>query len=166
MLIDAWASVRPKGWRLVIGGPDEAGHRADVEHAVGRASLGEVVSFLGPLDDVAKRKALSDADLLVLPSYSESFGMVVGEALAHGAPVLTTNAVPWPSLETHACGWRVAPSPDGLAEGLRLATGADTATLRAMGQRGRALVAAEYGWDQVARRFADAYRDLASPVAA
>ena len=47
MLIEAWARVRPAGWRLVIAGPDEAGHRREVEAAVAAAGLAEVVSFPG-----------------------------------------------------------------------------------------------------------------------
>jgi hypothetical protein len=95
MLIEAWARVQPSGWRLEIAGPDEAKHQAEVEHAVAAASLSEVVSFIGPVYGSAKRSALFNADLLVLPSHSESFGMVVAEALAHGLPVLTTTATPW-----------------------------------------------------------------------
>jgi glycosyltransferase involved in cell wall biosynthesis len=160
MLIEAWGRARPKGWRLQIGGPDEAGHRAEVERAVGREGLGDTVSFLGALDGAAKAAAMAAAELLVLPSYSESFGMVVAEGLAHGLPVLTTTAVPWPGLEAHGCGWRVAPTVDGLAEGLRAVAGCDAAELRAMGRRGRELVAADYGWDSVSRRFADLYAGL------
>jgi glycosyltransferase involved in cell wall biosynthesis len=166
MLVEAWARVRPRRWRLEIGGPDEAGHRAQVEQAIARLGLGEVVSFLGPLDGAAKREAFCRADLLVLPSHSESFGMVVGEALAHGAPVLATTAVPWPLLELHACGWRVEPSTEALADGLRQAIDTDAVTLRAMGARGRELVAAEFGWDRVARRFYDAYLGTQAQAAA
>ena len=50
MLIEAWARVRPDGWRLRIAGPDEAGHQRQVERAVSAAGLGEVVSFTGPIE--------------------------------------------------------------------------------------------------------------------
>ncbi|THD77668.1 MAG: glycosyltransferase [Phenylobacterium sp.] len=161
-LIEAWARVRPAGWRLEIAGPDEAGHQAEVAHLAAKAGLGEVVSFVGPLEGRAKAAALNAADLLVLPSHSESFGMVVAEALAHGVPVLTTTAVPWPGLAQAGCGWRVEPTPDGLADGLRRALACDRATLRRMGARGRELVAADYGWDGVAARFLAAYARLAA----
>ncbi len=104
MLVEAWARTRPPGWRLVIAGPDEAGHRAEVERRVAQAGLGDMVSFPGPVHGDAKSAVLGAADLFVLPSHSESFGMAVAEALAHEVPVLTTTAAPWPQLTERGCG--------------------------------------------------------------
>ena len=160
MLIEAWARVRPVGWLLQVVGPDEAGHRAEVEKAVSAAGLGEVISFVGPLEGQAKTRAFFDADLFVLPTHSESFGMVVAEALAHGLPVLTTTGAPWPMLPEHGCGWWVDPTVDGIADGIRQATALDSATLHTMGAKGRALVAAEFGWERVAKEFVSLYEEL------
>jgi len=163
MLVEAWARVRPADWRLIIAGPDEAGHRNVVEGAVSAAGLSEVVSFAGPLHGDEKREALLNAELFVLPTHSESFGMAIAEALAHGLPVLTTTGAPWPQLSTAGCGWQVEPTVDGIAGGLLRATSHDQAQLFAMGALGRRLVSAEFGWDQVARRMAAAYAALGSP---
>lgn len=160
MLIEAWASVRPAGWHLQIAGPDEAGHQAEVEKAVIDAGLGGVISFVGPLEGEAKTRAFFDADLFVLPTYSESFGMAIAEALAHGLPVLTTTGAPWSALPERGCGWWVDPTVDAIADGLRLAISLDSATLQAMGAKGRAFVAAEFGWDNVAIQFVSFYERL------
>ncbi|MEZ5591148.1 MAG: glycosyltransferase [Gammaproteobacteria bacterium] len=48
---------------------------------------------------------LESADLFVLPSFSENFGVVIAEALAHGVPVITTRGTPWKGLLQHGCGW-------------------------------------------------------------
>jgi glycosyltransferase involved in cell wall biosynthesis len=157
MLVEAWAQVRPPGWKLWIAGPDEAGHRVEVEQTISAAGLEDIVSFLGPLEGRAKQRAFCNADLFVLPSHSESFGMAVAEALAHGLPVLTTSATPWPMLHNHDCGWCVDPSVSGLAEGLRRVTSYDPAALRAMGERGHALVAKEFDWTKIAMRFLETY---------
>lgn len=162
MLVEAWAAVRPAGWRLQIAGPDEAGHRAEVERAIASSGLEDVVSFTGPVSGAAKAELFEAADLFVLPSHSESFGMAVAEALAHRRPVLTTTAVPWPELAQRGCGWRVEPNVAALQAGLATALSCDRATLDAMGERGRAWVAADYGWDGVARRFLAAYTELAA----
>jgi glycosyltransferase involved in cell wall biosynthesis len=162
MLVKAWARVRPKGWLLQIAGPDEAGHRAEVEKDVSSAGLGDVISFSGPLEGQAKARAFLDADFFVLPTYSESFGMVVAEALAHGLPVLTTTGAPWPILKERGCGWTVDPTVEGIADGLRKATSLDSATLRTMGVKGRELVAKEFGWECIAKQFVRIYEDLTS----
>jgi glycosyltransferase involved in cell wall biosynthesis len=165
MLIEAWARVRPTGWRLQIAGPDEAGHRAIVEQATAAAGLSDVVSFLGSLDRSAKERALRAADLFVLPTHSESFGMAIGEALAHRRPVLTTTAAPWPMLVDRGCGWWVEPTVDGLADGLRAATSCDRFTLEAMGARGRAFVEAEFAWERVAAQVVAMYESVVSTAA-
>jgi glycosyltransferase involved in cell wall biosynthesis len=150
MLIEAWARVRPDGWRLRIAGPDEAGHQRQVERVVSAAGLREVVSFTGPVEPEMKKAAFLDADLFVLPTFSESFGMVVAEALAHGLPVLTTKAAPWSILQEEGCGWWVDATVDGIADGLRQATKLDSDALRSMGAKGRPLVDAKFGWKHVA----------------
>jgi glycosyltransferase involved in cell wall biosynthesis len=163
MLIKAWAQVRPQGWHLQIAGPDEAGHLLAVKKAVLAAGLNEYVSFMGPISGPTKQTALFDADLFVLPSHSESFGMSIAEALAHGLPVLTTTGAPWPMLRHHGCGWWVDATVDGIAEGLRQATSVDTRTLQAMGRKGRAFVKAEYRWERVAEQFVAAYKSILEP---
>jgi glycosyltransferase involved in cell wall biosynthesis len=150
MLIEAWSHLRPDGWQLRISGPDEAGHQKQVERAVFAAGLGEVVSFTGPIEPQMRTSAFLDADLFVLPTHSESFGMVVAEALAHGLPVLTTTRAPWSLLRQGGCGWWVDATVDGIAEGLRQATRLDSDTLRLMGAKGRALVNARFSWKHVA----------------
>jgi glycosyltransferase involved in cell wall biosynthesis len=160
MLIEAWAHVRPHGWRLQIVGPDEAGHRAEVETAVFAAGLDEVVSFADPLEGSAKQEVFFDADLFVLPTQSENIGMAIGEALAHGLPVLTTTGAPWPMLPQRGCGWWVEPTVEGLAAGLRQATALDAATLQAMGAKGREFVSAAFGWERVAGQFVSMYEDV------
>jgi glycosyltransferase involved in cell wall biosynthesis len=160
MLVEAWACVRPEGWLLRIAGPDEAGHQKQVERAVSAAGLGQVVSFTGPLAYGMKKSAFFDAELFVLPTHSESFGIVVAEALAHGLPVLTTTGAPWSILRDSGCGWWVDATVDGIAEGLRQATALDPKTLRAMGAKGRALVSAKFGWKRVADLILSTYEAI------
>jgi glycosyltransferase involved in cell wall biosynthesis len=160
MLVQAWARARLAGWRLIIAGPDEAGHRREVEAAVAAAGLSEVVSFAGPAFGEAKTQLLRQADLLVLPSHSESFGMAVAEALAHQVPVLTTTAAPWPMLADRGCGWRVRPAVEALADALRDAAACDAPTLRRMGEAGRALIESDFGWARIAAEFAALYASL------
>ena len=157
MLLDAWAALAPEGWELVLAGPDEGGHRAELDAQARRLGLGGAVTFAGPVADGDKWALYRSADLFVLPTHSENFGVVVAEALASGVPVLTTTGAPWAELVSHQCGWWVDPEPRAIREALAAALGASDAEREAMGERGRALVEAVYGWPGIAARMAEAY---------
>lgn len=158
MLIEAWANVRPANWKLRIVGPDEAGHRAELERQVRTANLTSSVSFHPAVTGKAKDLEMRSADLFVLPTHSESFGMAVAEAMSYGLPVLTTIAAPWPALENENAGWRVAVDPDAIGKGLKEATSIDSVVLEEMGRRARVIVATDYEWGEIARRFVDLYQ--------
>ena len=162
MLIEAWARVRPDGWHLQIAGPDEAGHKAEVQNAAFAAGLSQVVFFVGPIEGEKKEAAFSNANLFVLPTHSENFGVVVAEALAHGLPVLTTTGAPWSLLRERSCGWWVDATVEGITEGLRQATSQDPETLYAMGTKGREWVRTELGWERVAKEVMATYEGVIS----
>ena len=160
MLIEAWRRVRPQGWVLRIAGPDEDDYQREVEKAVSSTDLEQFVSFLGPIPPEDKHVLFRDADLFVLPTHSESFGVAVAEALAHGLPVLTTTGAPWSILPGQGCGWWVDASVDGLVHGLQQATDLDCRTLQAMGARGRAMVVERFSWERIAGDVLTAYRSI------
>lgn len=76
----------PSALVMVGDGPD----RVDAEMEARRLGVAEHVHFLGKIDDVAP--LLASADLFLLPSQTESFGLSALEALASGVPVVGTNA--------------------------------------------------------------------------
>ena len=77
---------------MVGDGPD----RAEAEDEMRKQGLEERVQFLGKIDNVAP--LLASADLFLLPSHSESFGLSALEALASGVPVIGTNAGGMPEV--------------------------------------------------------------------
>src|SRR5262249_43661954 len=143
-----------------IAGPDEGGHRLEVDKAVSAAGLSDTVSFIGPVDGARKRSVYRTADLFVLPTYSENFGIVVAEALAYGVPVLTTTGAPWPALVERKCGWWVDPNIDNIAAGLREATLCEPGILQAMGARGRDWVSTEFNWEGISEKFIILYESV------
>jgi glycosyltransferase involved in cell wall biosynthesis len=155
-LVNAWANLTPQGWKLRIVGPDDVGHLEDVMRAVQQFGIGDSVEYLGKVDGVRKSVVYQSADLFVLPSFSENFGVVVAEALAHGVPVITTRTTPWGRLLDHGCGWWIEPTVNALTETLREALDKDAASLRAMGEKGRTY-AAEFDWSHIAHQTQDAY---------
>ena len=160
MLVEAWASLRPEGWRMKIVGPDETGHRAELEALVREAGLQAEFEFTGPIKGSALSKAYSAADLFILPSYTENFGMVVAEAMAHGLPVITTEGAPWRILQSNGCGWWVPVSAEGITDALRDAVRKSPEELSCMGERARKVVAEHFTWSTSARRFETLYQWL------
>ncbi len=160
LLLEAWAKVRPAGWRLQIVGPDEGGHRMELERQAGLLGLSEVVEFSGPLTGAAKEEAFRDSSLFILPTHSENFGIAVAEAMARRLPVITTHGAPWQLLEQEACGWWVPVSVDGLASALDDATRRSPEELAAMGARGRKIVAERFAWDRIAAEMVACYEWL------
>jgi glycosyltransferase involved in cell wall biosynthesis len=112
--------------------------------------LGTRVRFHGHVDGAAKTRAFSNADVCVLPSHSENFGMVVAEALAHGVPVIVSKNAPWPALETNDCGLWVDNSPKSLAEAIQILRERDLAE---MGARGREYIVQNFGWPKQSDEF-------------
>jgi glycosyltransferase involved in cell wall biosynthesis len=89
--------------------------------AIDRASLAARVSFTGPLAGRALDAAYANADLVVVPSRAESFGMVIAEALARGIPVVAARVGGVAeALSNRAAGLLVSPdNPTALAAALR-----------------------------------------------
>ena len=161
MLVEAWARVRPVGWEMKIVGPDEAGHQSEVEALIREAGLGADFEFAGALEGDALHQAYDNADLLILPSYTENFGMVVAEALAHGCPVIASQGSPWSGLLEHGCGWWPAVSSDGLADALQEATSLARDQLELMGVKGRLWMQRDFSWEQSAKKMRDVYESVA-----
>jgi len=115
------------------------------------------VSFVGEIAMDEKRGVFQSSDICVVPSFSENFGMVVAESLAHGVPAIAARGTPWAGLEKRACGVWVDNTPAALAGAIIKLKDQD---LRAMGQRGRNWMAASFGWDAIAGQMRDCYFSL------
>jgi glycosyltransferase involved in cell wall biosynthesis len=157
-LVRAWAQLRPSNWRVIVAGGNENGYQAEVEAAVRELGLATHFSFVGPMDGSVKWDLYRSADLFVLPSHSENFGLVVAEAMACGLPVITTKGTPWEVLEHARCGWWIDIGAEPLAHALREAVALSDAERREMGRRGRRLVETEYTWSAVAEQMTSVYR--------
>ena len=156
-LVQAWGQVGPAGWRLRIAGPDEGGHWGQVERLVRQLALGDRVVYLGPVEGARKAALYREADLFVLPTFSENFGVVVAEALAHGLPVITTRGAPWADLEIYGCGWWIEVGVDPLVVALREAMALSDGERAAMGARGREYVR-RFDWGRIAEQTLALYR--------
>jgi glycosyltransferase involved in cell wall biosynthesis len=121
LLIEALAGVRQLAWRLTcVGNTKRSPKTVDaLRRQVEEAGLGARVRILGELDGAALEGCFADADLFVLPTRHEGFGMAVAEALARGLPVLATRTGAIAELVLPGAGVVVPPDdPDALREAL------------------------------------------------
>ena len=180
-LVESWGRVKPQGWvcELVytLNGDEEKSYEAKVRSRVQELGLSNQFVFTGALDDEKKWESYGRADLFVLPTYSENFGIVVAEALWAGVPVITTQGTPWSDLVSHNCGWWIdLPEGDGLAKWDALDKAlADAAKLHrqpqpststplsSMGANGHRLVERKYTWKAVVGAMKHGYEQILNP---
>jgi glycosyltransferase involved in cell wall biosynthesis len=158
-LLHAWRHLQRvhPAWRLVIAGRGTNDYVNEIRQLANSLQL-QRVTFPGPLFGQEKSQAYFDAELFVLPTHSENFGMVVAEALAHACPVVVSRGAPWPRTATEGCGWWVNPHVDVLSQTLDEAMRLSPDHLANMGRKGRDWMGREYGWDTVAQQMEAAYQ--------
>jgi glycosyltransferase involved in cell wall biosynthesis len=157
-LVEAWARVQPRNWELIIAGPNEKGYQGTIEKRIQDLKLTDTVSFLGEVVGYSKWELYRQADVFVLPTLSENFGIVVAEALACATPVITTKGAPWSELDTHRCGWWIEIGVTPLVETLQEAMLLSDEQRKEMGQRGRMLIESKYTWQQTTKQMLEVYR--------
>ena len=151
MLIPALSKIRSltKDWELVVAGPDELNHLAEVRQQVNALNLADQVIFTGSMAGAAKVALLHSADLFVLPSYSEGFPMSLLEAAACGVPVLATRTCNFPEVSSAETGWECDPTAESLAGTLSIALQATASERKQRGENGRSLLEIRYSWASV-----------------
>jgi glycosyltransferase involved in cell wall biosynthesis len=159
ILAQAFARVARirKEAHLVIAGPDDDGYGARVRTWLAEAGVLAQTSFTGMLLGPEKLAVLRDADLFVLPSYSENFGLAVIEAMAAGLPVIISDKVNiWREVQAGGAG-RVIPGDAAVLAGEILELLDRPEAARRLGQAGRSLVEERFQWPRIARSLAEAY---------
>jgi len=157
-VVEIFAKVREKmrAKLVLIGdGPD----RGAAEYLVRKKKLARDVHFLGKQDRVYQ--FLSEADLFLLPSDNESFGLAALEAMACEVPVVATNVGGLPEVVEHGVSGFLADVGDietmaGYAIGLL----GDESALREMGRRARAAARAKFCSSKIIPRYENFYRQV------
>ena len=160
-LIPVWRQLESEfaDWQLVIVGPGEGSHLGELQE-LARALGCRRVEFRPAAHGSEKSLLFWSADLFVLPTRNENFGMAVAEALAHGVPVVTTRGAPWSGLERNAAGWWVQLDRDALGVALREAMSLAPGDLERKGAAGRDWMRRDFAWDKVASDMQAVYRWL------
>lgn len=157
LLLDAWKTSNTEGWTLEIAG---SGEEEYVSGLIQSTEDLENVHFVGAKYGEEKWDFLRSADVMVLPTHSENFGIVVAEALAVAVPVITTQGTPWEDLEIHKCGWWIDLSVSNLEKALFKVFNSPTMLLEMMGKHGRDLVVDKYDINTVGKKMIELYKTI------
>lgn len=166
ILLPAWRAVQEQfsDWELKIAGPDDRGYLSEMKLLAERLGL-KRVEFLGGVYGEKKWQVYRDADLFILPTYSENFAMSVAEALASGTPTIVSKGAPWEGLERHRAGLWIDIGVEPLVFALRRLLATSPFELQAMGRRGRRWMIEEFSWDRIGSQMAETYQWLTQDAA-
>jgi len=160
-LVTAWSRVERAfpAWELRIVGSSERGYREELVRLASQLAV-KRIRFSEAIFGEEKNRLLRDAELFVLPTLNENFGMVVAESLVAGTPVISTKGAPWAGLQKHRCGWWIDQGVDAIVATLHVAMSLSVEDRFAMGARGRAWMENDFSWTGVSAKMAATYEWL------
>jgi glycosyltransferase involved in cell wall biosynthesis len=162
LLVTAWPLViqaQPTA-HLVLAGPDDEMLYDAIRRDLERKGLSHSMSYRGIVDQEEKSLLLERCAVLVSPSYLESFGMSIVEAMAQGKPVVITDRVNiFREIDAAGAGLVTGCDADGLAKAI-IAVLEDQPRAAEMGKAGQALVTAQFELSAITRRMREAFDSL------
>ncbi len=161
VLVAALAALADRPWRCTIAGSlDRGPATADALRAqIERAGLADRITLTGALEPAALDDVYRSADIFVLPSRYEGYGMAFTEAMARGLPIIACAAGAVPATVPREAGILV-PVDDAAALSGALAMLLDEPEKRrAFGEAAFSHVRSLPSWHDTARRVAEAIRE-------
>ncbi|MFQ3618941.1 MAG: hormogonium polysaccharide biosynthesis glycosyltransferase HpsP [Cyanobacteriota bacterium] len=163
LLLPALEQVQAAGlpfhWILAGSNPQDPVYEAWVSDRLQSSPLRACTTQTGFVVGLSRRDLLLAADLFVLPSYYENFGIAVAEAMAAGVPVLVSDAVPLHEDVTLAqAGWVVPCEVDALANTLAIALQAADRPQRGIAAQHWARK--HYDWGAIAQHAIQKYEEI------
>ncbi len=150
--------------KLVIAGwtGEDSGYSRMLKSLVAKLGLGNRIIFTDKrIEGLEKARLYRHAEVFVLPSESENFGMVVVESLAQGVPVVASNKTPWQVLEERGAGYWVCNDPESIAESLTRFFALNEHERKTFSANSL-ILANEYSRDVLIGRYLDMYEQVAS----
>jgi glycosyltransferase involved in cell wall biosynthesis len=161
-LLRAFSLISKDGPRtiLLIAGDGNRQYENSLRTLSSSLELDSRIEWLGHVDGAQKEAALARANVFVLPSFSENFGIVVLEALSAGLPCIVGRKVALADqIEAAGAGIAVDTEPSAIADGLKMLL-ANASERNMMGQRARQLVEKEFTAERMADRLIALYKDI------
>ncbi|MEM8810102.1 MAG: hormogonium polysaccharide biosynthesis glycosyltransferase HpsP [Cyanobacteria bacterium P01_G01_bin.38] len=164
LLLPALEQLKQAGvpFHFVLSGanPQDRAYERAIATQIQASSLNDCTTLTGFVSGDLKAQLLQAADLFVLPSYYENFGIAVAEAMMMGKPVVISDQVHiWPNIQSSESGWVVPCEAAPLKTALQQALSeADERQRR--GKNAQQYATANYGWDAIAQRMIQTYQEL------
>jgi glycosyltransferase involved in cell wall biosynthesis len=164
LLIPALSNLQAAGidfhFVLAGGNPQNPDYESVINHQINTYNLKSRSTITGFVQGELKLGLLQDADLFVLPSYYENFGIAVAEAMAVGTPVVISDRVHiWQEIAAASAGWitscEVATLTAAILEALQ-----SSGIRKQRGENARRLVQEKYSWSAIALQTIQAYQDI------
>jgi glycosyltransferase involved in cell wall biosynthesis len=159
-LLAACRIVKERGaleFLLTIAGAGSPDYEAKLRDEITRLELSDKVTMLGDVRGDEKRRMFEMIDVAVVPSFTENFGIVVAEALAHSVAVIASTGTPWKDVEQRGCGLWVDNDPTSLADAI---VKINSMSVVEMGRCGRRWMAADYSWESAASEMITLYQRM------
>lgn len=147
-------------WVIAGANPQDPRYEQSIYSSIQTSSLADRTTWTGFVTGSRKIQLLQAADLFVLPSYYENFGIAVAEAMAAGVPVLISDQVHiWPQIQQAEAGWISTCQIEALTKQLRIALHHRPERIR-RGGNAKAYAKQYYSWNAVAQQVVTLYESV------
>lgn len=153
-------SGTPFHWVLAGANPQDPSYERAIQERVQASSLKTCTTVTGFVQGEQKAALLAAANLFVLPSYYENFGIAVAEAMLMGVPVVISKGVYiWDDVDAAAAGWICDLTVESLLKTLEQSLRAPE-QLSNRGKQAQHFAQTHYNWDAIAAQMVESYRSL------
>jgi len=145
-------------WEILIAGPIyDKPYFEKINQNIKKSKINNKVHYFGMVNGKKRLDLFASSDLFILPAHTENFGMVIGEAMACGLPVITTKGTPWEILNKKNAGWWIELEDESITNALEEAMLKTKVQLNKMGLNGYKIIKEDFTWNRVASQMKELY---------